>query len=683
MHDVRTFLQDLALVFCVAAVATVLFRRLKQPVVLGYLLAGIIVGPHVPIPLFADTARIHTLSELGVILVMFSIGLEFSMERLVRVLPTAGLAGLVQISGMIWLGYTVGRLFGWTWQESLVTGAMVCISSTMIVARVFADQRVDRRLSDIVFGILIIEDLAAVLLITVLITVMNGTGMEASMVVTTIGRLAGFLIALVVIGSFVVPRAIRAVGRLDNAETLLVASVGACFGLSLLAQKLGYSVALGAFVAGSLVGESGHRKQVEDLIAPVRDLFAAVFFVSVGMGVDPAAVGAHWAVVLVLTAVVVAGQIFFVSLGSFVSGQDVRTSVRAGMSLAQIGEFSFIIVGVGVASGAVGGFLQSVAVAVAVLTTFATPWLVRIAEPAALYVDRRLPRPLQTFVSLYGSWLEALRVRWARDSSPIRRLAAWLVIDASIITAIVVGVSLARPDLTRALTEHLGIPRPAGAALVLAGAALICLPFIIGVLRAARSLGAVLAIAALPQVAAGRVDLAAAPRKAFILALQLAIVLLVGVPVLAFTQPFLPPFYGALILLLLVSLLGIGFWRSTTNLEGHVRAGAQVVLEALERQRTTEEPLTQRLERLLPGLGPITPVRLAQDSAAQGQTLAQINLRGLTGANVIAIVRSDDGVVTPTGREVLEAGDVLVLSGTRQAIEAAALLLARTPSEAS
>ena len=683
MHEVRTFLQDLALVLCVAAVAIVLFRRLKQPVVLGYLLAGIIVGPHVPIPLFANIERIHTLSELGVILVMFSIGLEFSMDRLKRVLPTAGLAGLVQISGMIWLGYTIGRLFGWTWQESLVTGAMICISSTMIVARVFADQRVDRRLADIVFGILIVEDLAAVLLITLLITIMSGTGMEPSVVAGTLGRLAAFLIGLVVVGSFVVPRAIRMVGRLESTETLLLASVGVCFGLSLLAQELGYSVALGAFVAGSLVGESGQRKQVEHLIAPLRDLFAAVFFVSVGMGVDPAAVGEHWAVVLVLTAVVMAGQIFFVSLGSFVSGKDVRTSVRAGMSLAQIGEFSFIIVGVGVASGAVGGFLQSVAVAVAVLTTFATPWMVRISGPAALYVDRRLPRPLQTFVSLYGSWLESLRARSARDSSPIRRLAAWLVIDASIITAIVVGVSLTRPALTRTLTAHLGIPALAGHALLLTAAALVCLPFIIGVLRTARSLGVVLAIAALPQVTGGRVDMAAAPRKAFVLTLQLAIVLLVGMPVLAFTQPFLPPFYGALILLLLVFLLGIGFWRSTTSLAGHVRAGAQVVLEALERQRSIDEPITQRLEQLLPGLGPITPVRLDPDSAAVGQTLAQLNLRGLTGASVITILRGEDGVVAPTGHEVLEAGDMLALSGTKQAIAAAALLLARPRGEAS
>jgi CPA2 family monovalent cation:H+ antiporter-2 len=675
-------LQDLALVCCVAAVVAVIFRRLRQPVALGYLLAGIIVGPHVPIPLFADGQRIHDLSELGVILVMFSIGLEFSVGRFIRVLPTAGLAGLIQIGGMIWLGYTAGRIFGWTWQESLFAGALVSISSTMIVASTFAEQKVEHRLSELAFGILIVEDLAAVLLITLLTAITTGSGLSADMLLGTTGRLALFLLALLVVGFLVVPRAIRAVSRLDSQETLLVSSVGLCFGLALLAEKLGYSVALGAFIAGSLVAESGRAKQVEHLIVPLRDLFAAVFFVSVGMMVDPAVLLDHWLVILALTVIVIVGNVWFVALGSFLSGAGVRTSVRAGMSLAQIGEFSFIIAGVGVASGAIGSFLYGIAVAVAVLTTFTTPWMVRVSDRAALLVERRLPGPIQTFATLYETWLVALRKSpgEARRGSRVRRLIRLLAVDGAAITAIVVVVAVAWPRLAVILSEHLGLSQMVALPVIVAGALLVALPFGLGVLRCARKLGVVLATAALPAQAPGKVDLAAAPRKAFILALQLGIILLVGIPILAVTQPFLPLFYGLPILLLVVAALGIGLWRSTTNLEGHVRAGAEVIIEMLRSQSADEEPTLSELDKLLPGLGPMTAQRIGGDSPAVGKTLAELNLRGKTGATVLAIVRQDGAAVSPTGHETLAPGDVLALTGSDEAVTAARALL--TPGSA-
>jgi CPA2 family monovalent cation:H+ antiporter-2 len=677
-------LQDLALVCCVAAVVAVIFRRLRQPVALGYLLAGIIVGPHVPIPLFADGERIHNLSELGVILVMFAIGLEFSVGRFVRVLPTAGLAGLIQIAGMIWLGYTAGRIFGWTWQESLFTGALVSISSTMIVASTFAEQKVEHRLSELAFGILIVEDLAAVLLITLLTAITTGAGVSADMLLGTTGKLALFLVALLIVGFLVVPRAIRAVSRLESQETLLVSSVGLCFGLALLAEKLGYSVALGAFIAGSLVAESGRARQIEHLIVPLRDLFAAVFFVSVGMMVDPAVLLEHWPVILALTVIVVAGNFWFVSLGSFLSGAGLRTSVRAGMSLAQIGEFSFIIAGVGVTSGAIGSFLYGIAVAVAVLTTFTTPWLVRASERAALLVERRLPGPLQTFATLYETWLATLRKSPGepRRGSRVRRLVRVLAIDGAVITAFVVVVAVSWPWLAGILSESLGLPRMVALPVIVAGAALLAMPFALGVLRGARKLGMLLATSALPAQEPGKVDLAAAPRKAFVLTLQLSIILLIGIPILAVTQPFLPLFYGLPILLVVVIALGFGLWRSTANLEGHVRAGAEVVLELLRSQSEEEQPELGALEKLLPGLGPMTAHRLAGDSPAVGKTLASLNLRGSTGATVLAILRQDGGAVIPTGQETLAPGDVLALTGTTEAVTAArALLASGTASE--
>jgi CPA2 family monovalent cation:H+ antiporter-2 len=677
-----TILADLAVVLCVAAVTTVLFRWLRQPVVLGYLLAGLIVGPYVPIPLFADVERVHMLSELGVILVMFSIGLDFSLRRLARVLPKAGLVGVIQISSLVWLGYLAAQALGWTSLESIFTGAIVAISSTMVLAKIFAEQRIEGRLAELVFGVLIVEDLAAVLLLALLATLSVGAGDPGGALMSSAAGLLAFLVALVVVGFLVVPRTIRLVARLGSPETLLVTSVAICFALALTAQGVGYPVALGAFLAGSLVAESGEAEQVERLTRPIRDIFAAVFFVAIGMLVDPAAIPRNWSPVALLLAVVVLGKTFSVFLGALLSGYDVRTSLRSGMSLAQIGEFSFILAALGIASGATRSSLLPVVVAVSVVTTFATPWLVRASEPLALFVDRRLPKPMQTFVSLYASWLERLRARPRRTAGAgVRRLVKLLLADSVLLAAIVIGGSLGIGWVVGFLEARFRIPPLAGWWLAVAGGLGAALPFAIGIIRCARALGARLAAIALPPAPDGRLDLAAVPRRALVVTIQLAIVLLVGAPLLALTQPFVPAPYGVAIIGAALVLLGVTFWRRTTDLQEHVKAGAQLILEKLSTQAAGPRRTTglEDIERLLPGLSPITTLRIDAHNPAVGKTLSQLNLRGLTGASVIAIRRGGSGVLVPTGHEPLRAGDLLALAGTHEAIEAAKDVLCPAP----
>jgi CPA2 family monovalent cation:H+ antiporter-2 len=674
----RTFLEDLALVLGVAALTTLLFGRLRQPVVLGYLIAGLIVGPHLHIPLFADPERIRSLSELGMILVIFSVGLDFSVRRLGRVLPTAGLTGLIQISLMLWLGYGVGQAFGWSARESLFTGAIVAISSTSIVAKAFAEQAIRGRLARVVFGVLIVQDLAAVLLLALLTALSSGVGQPGAVLAMATGRLAAFLLAMIVLGFLVVPRAIRAVAALGNAETLLVASIGLCFGLSLAAHAAGYSVALGAFLAGSLVAESGEAVRIERLVRPVRDVFAAVFFVSVGMGVDPAVFTTHWPAVLALIAVVFAGQVVSVSLGSFLAGNDVRTSVQAGMSLAQIGEFSFIIAGVGVASGAAGAFLYPIAVGVSAVTVFASPWLIRASGPVALFVERKLPHSLQTFAALYGSWLEDLRARGrARgEEAPGRRLTRILLGDALAVAGLIIGGPLAADQFAATLASHTPLSPGVSRAVLLAAGLALMAPFAIGAVRAAGALGALIAARALPPVPQGSIDLAVAPRRALVVALQAALLLAVGVPLMALTQPFIPIGYGAAGLAVVLALVGIAFWRSARDLQAHVRAGAEMIVEVLAKQsRSHEHPTLAQVHALLPGFGALTPVEIAPGTPAVGRTLAELNLRGLTGASAVAIAHGTAGVVVPTGRETLQTGDVLALAGTHESIENARRLL--------
>jgi len=675
-HHANVFLTNLAIVLCVAAVTTVVFQRLRQPVVLGYILAGLLVGPHVPFPLVADDEIIRGLSELGVILLLFTIGLEFTVEKLLRVGAAAAIVAAVEVSIQIILGDLAGRIFGWSPRESLFAGAVVAISSTTIIAKAFAELRIGGRLRELVLSILIVEDLIAILLLAALTTLSAGRLSPAELGITA-GRLALFLGCVVVAGLLIIPRLVRAILKLDRPETTAVASVGICFAFALLAQRFGYSVALGAFLAGTLVAESQHGVSIEHLLQPVRDLFAAVFFVSVGMLIDPRLVFQHWAAILVLSAVVIAGKTVGVSIPAFLTGAGIRTSVAASMSLAQIGEFSFIIAAVGTSTRIVPDFFYPVAVSVSALTTLTTPWMIRASGPVAAWVDRKLPHALQTFVALYASWIDGLRAPGPRRTRA-QRLVRLLLLDAALLTAAVVLCARFFPDVVDWLRAR-GLGARAAEMIALATAIALTTPFLAGSVRLVGALALSLATQALPAGAPGKVDLAAAPRRALVVALQLAAAVALGLPLFAVARAFLPLAPTLALFAAAFVFLGIRLWLSVTQLQGHVRAGAQVLAAAFSQARGTPAAGSGAVEaeigRVLPGLG--SPVRftLSQGSPAVGRTLASLNLRGATGATVLAIARAGEEVLVPTGHEVLRVDDVLALAGTGEAVEAARALL--------
>jgi CPA2 family monovalent cation:H+ antiporter-2 len=679
MPESHSFLQNLALVFCVAAVTSVVFHRLRQPVVFGYLLAGMIVGPHIPLPLVADVEMVHTLSELGVVLLMFSLGLEFSLRRVVRIAGTSGLAALAETSLMFGLGFVAGGLLGLTTMERVFAGSIVAISSTTIIAKAFAEHGVRGRVREIVFGILIVEDLIAILLVATLTALVGGNGLSAGAVATTGLRLATFLLGLVGIGLLIVPRTMRAILRVDHTEMTLVSSIGICFAAALLALVFGYSVALGAFIAGSLVAESGGGKKIEHLIQPVRDLFVAIFFVAAGMLIDPRAVADHWAVVLALTVIVIIGKMVAVTIAAFLAGNGLRPAVQAGMSLAQIGEFSFIIAAVGTTSGTIRSFLYPVAIAVSAITTLTTPWLIRAAGPVALYVDRKLPKPIQTFVALYGSWIDRLRTEQAVPGGHlrIRRLVRLVALDAVLLAMLIIGSATEAERISGIMRNSLGVSERVAFIAVLAGGLAVGIPLLAGLVRVTWRLALVLAVRALPAGTKG-VDFARAPRTAFVTTLQIAILLAVGVPLLVLLQLMLPGIPAAILLVGTAIVLTLVFWRSARDLHGHVRAGAEIIVTALAQQaRLGEEELAKTMEHMavaLPGLGEPASVVLRSTSPAVGQTLADLNLRGLTGATVLGIWRSTgtgEQQIVPTGKERLRAGDVIALAGPHDAVASA------------
>lgn len=682
MSQAHEFLQTLAVVLCTAAVTTVLFQRLRQPVVLGYLLAGMLVGPYVPVPIAAQGNVIGNVAELGVTLLMFMLGVEFSLPKLLKVGPIIGFVGLVECSFMIWLGYSAGQAFGWSPLKSFFAGAMLASASTTIIVKAFNEEGIKADFTRIVFGVLLVDDLIAILLIVVLTALTKGEGLTTLELARTGGRLGLFLAVMLIGGLLVVPRLMRLVVSLNRTETTVVASVGLAFGFALLAVASGYSVALGAFLAGSLVAESGVERQVQRVVEPVRDIFAAIFFVSVGMLIDPLQAVANWPMVLVFVALVLVGRISGVTIGTFLTGQSIQTSLKVGMSMAQIGEFSFIIVGVGLASGATDQLLYTIAVAVSSITTLLTPWLIRAAEPTAAWVDTKLPRSLQTFAALYASWLEQLRARRA-DSQPgrFRRAIRWLIVDAVVVAAIVIGASVEMDRIMTLATSRLKLEPSTVRWLVIGGAAALSAPFWIGLARMARYLGFELATLAFPTATREQLDLAAAPRRLLVVTLQLAIVLAIGVPLIAVTQPFLPPFRGAAVLLFVLLLLALAFWRGATNFQGHTRAAAEALAQLLARQtrlaRADHHNVWPAASQILAGLGSPVPVEVQPGTVAEGKTLAEIELRGLTGATVLAIRRGDKSVLVPSGHERLQAGDILAVAGTHEAVESAKELLAR------
>lgn len=677
MYVIEGFLANLTLVLGVAAVTSVIFHKLRQPVVLGYILAGMIVGPHTAIPIFADSGTVQTLSELGVILLMFSLGLNFSLRNLFKVLPTAGLVAIIECGFMIWLGYSVGRAFGWTSVESVYAGAIIAISSTTIIVKAFSEKGIKDKVAETVFAILIVEDLIAVLLMAGLPLLTLQSGASGWMLAKAAGTLFMFLITLLVGGVLVIPRLLRLVMRMRRPEMTLVVSIGICFAVSLLAKEMGYSVALGAFIAGSLMAEVGEDGYLDTLIRPVRDMFAAIFFVAVGMLIDPPMIGSIWFSVLVFTLLVIAGKLLGVVVGAFLAGYGTRLSMRSAMSMTQIGEFSFIIAGIGVTTGATGQFLYPLAVAVSAITTLTTPWFIRGSDPVAKWVDRHLPNRLQTFSTFYATWIQRIRAPYpAYQRSRIKRLVLLLSADAAVFTGLVIGTSLSMDNLVTHTKAWLDLSENWAYGVGISATTMLALPFCVGMGRCIRALGFELTARVLPKHEDGKLDLSAAPRRVLMVTLQLTLVLLVGMPLLVLTLPFVPSYHGAILFAAILVVFGFVFWRDATQLYGHVRAGAEMVIEMLNTtiDKQKENSVIQ-LEQFLPGLGPVFSIRLSLGSPAIGRSLAELNFRSLTGASVIAITRGKQGVVVPTGEERLQEGDVLALTGTEDAVKASYELL--------
>ncbi|HOX58982.1 MAG TPA: cation:proton antiporter [Candidatus Paceibacterota bacterium] len=672
MHSVA-FLQDLAVVMIVAGLVTLIFHRFKQPVVLGYILAGVIIGPHTPpAALIHDKQTIDTLAELGVILLMFSLGLEFNLRKLTQVGASALIAALMEILLLFWVGYEIGRYFAWPLLDRIFLGAMLSMSSTTVIIKVLGELgKMKERFSQLIFGVLIIEDILGIAMIALLSGIAMTGRLSVGDVGLTLGKLGIFLAVALVVGLIAVPRLLGYVARFKSNEMLIITVLGLCFGVSLLAAKLGYSVALGAFIIGAVIAEAREIHRVETLLEPVRDMFSAIFFVAIGLLIEPAMLIAHWQPVLVITLAVIVGKVLTCSFGAFVGGNDTRTSLRVGMGLAQIGEFSFIIASLGVTLKVTSNFLYPIAVAVSAITTLLTPYLIKSADTMVGWFDRVAPRPLVSSLDLYTRWVGQFGSQ--RDSSMASKLVRQWLWQMALNSVLVAGVFIAAAFLERrrpGWLKELGIGDEGLKAAFWLAAVVFSLPLLIATFRKLQALGLLIAETKVHAATAG--ERTAAIRAVVAQVVPIAGTVVMGIFVLALSSTLLPSMEVFAVLVLIVAIVTWLLWRSSIRIYSKAQAALVETFAQPPAPRQSNAPAA------LPSLlreADLETVTLAANSAAAGKLIGELELRTRTGASIVGIERSGSRIINPGPDEELQSGDQILLLGARSQLDSARTVL--------
>lgn len=676
--EISPLLKDLAIILATAGLATILFNRLKQPVILGYLLAGFIVGPYTFAGSFvSDVAAVRTLGDIGVIFLLFALGLEFNFRKLRKVGVTALVSGSLQVLLMIWLGYVVGIAFGLSTLGAIFLGAIISMSSTVIIVKVVSEyKQQNAEWAQVIFGILIVEDILAVLLITILSATGGADALTATGVGTLLGTFALFIVAALVIGLLVVPRLVAFVAKMELDDVLVTVAVALGFGLAVLGGILGFSPALGAFLMGALIAESKAHKLVEDKIAPIRDLFTSIFFVTVGMLVDPAALVAHWPLILAVTIAVIFGKLVAGSVATFLGGRDLPTSLRVGFGLAQVGEFSFILAALAASTGATDAPLYVVAVSAACVTAFTTPYLIRTAPRAVKLFERHAPRPLLTYANLYAAWTKTLRETHA--GHPARRAAMRAALPAILYAAVSIAIVVFGGLSVETLGDTLATRAGREDLTLLLGwlaVGLIALPFVLLCVRSQRQFARALAHAAIPERL--RENDTTAPvavileRSFFFGGIVVSSIIL-----LLAASPFIPPGPILVVIGLGLALAGVLLYRALSRFQAGID---KTIHDALARPTpdaaSAQAQLAELVREKYPWAASTREVVLPHRPTASPTTIRRIHLRGRTGASIVAIHRGEASLYAPAPDTALLPGDRMVLMGEDHQLDAAEDLL--------
>lgn len=655
MAHLPDFISDLAVILISASIITIIFKWLKQPIVLGYIIAGILASPHVYfLPTVTDTANVEVWSEIGIIFLLFALGLEFSFKKLMDVGGTASIATLINMGSMIVIGYVIGKLLGWSYMDSLFLGGMLSMSSTTIIIKAFTDMGLQKKkFAGIVFGMLIVEDVAAILMMVLLSTLAVSQKFEGSELFEQLLKLVFFMLIWFVTGIYIIPTILKKLKKFLNDEILLIVAVGMCLGMVLFASSVGFSAALGAFIMGSILAETIESKHIEHLVEPLKHLFGAVFFVSVGMMIDPAIIIEHAGIIILLTVVILIGRPIFASLGVMASGQGMKVAVQSGFSLAQIGEFSFIIASLGISLKVMSATLYPIIVAVSVITTFTTPYFIKLSSPFADWIDRKFPNKWNKVRTGYASAYKSVN-----KQNTWKKLLKSILISVAVYFTLSIAIMLIFKKFITPFILDL-IPSIWGKILAASLTLFAMAPMMRAIIMKKtesndfRTLwsdnyfnrGALISLIALRVV------------------ICLAIILLVLIPLFPRVTPIL--IIIALVFLTLV-IFSQAFKKQSKRLESHF-------MENLNRKQVYDESQAaipaQVANDLLSKDIHIEEVEISPLSNVIGKSLKDLNFKQRTGVNIICIIRGNRKINVPDAKENLYPYDKIVIAGSDEEIQ--------------
>ncbi|GIL18146.1 MAG: sodium:proton antiporter [Oligoflexia bacterium] len=664
MSHLPPMIYDLAVILAAAAISTLIFSRLKQPVVLGYLIAGFVVSPHVSFwPNIIDKASVSLWAEIGVIFLLFGLGLEFSFKKLAKVGKSASIAAVFELITMSIMGFILGKALGWPNIDSIFLGAILAMSSTTIIIRAFQEAGLKGQgFVNLVFGILIVEDLIAILLIVLLSAISVPASFSGFNLLLLTLKLGFFLLLWFLVGIYILPSALRKVRDFLTSELMLVVSVSLCFLMVILSTKVGFSAALGAFVMGSILAETEEGERIEHLLAPVRDLFAAIFFVSVGMMIDPSVLKEHYLTIVLITIITVIGKLLGSGFGAILSGRSLRQSVQAGMSLAQIGEFSFILATLGMTLKVTSEFLYPVVVAVSAVTTFTTPYMIRYSDSIYLWIERRLP---QGFIEKMRRY--ELAMNSSRKEGSLRLIFRIYGLSILLNCVVVIGIGLLIGQLLLPLILDAMGDTGWIRAISAIGTLILSSPFLVAIMIKA------------PKKLSKEESETLARLKSLQLGL-FAIRLLVGFSLIAFVvYEFATTYFLPILVLILTPTLMLIFRGFFEQLYSAVE---NRFLQNLNAKELAEVQALALRPILAPWSATLTNFVMSSDSTIAGLTLDEARFRSHTGATVAMIDRGKRRILAPQRSERLLPGDQIFLIGTDEQLSSAQRLIENKSNEA-
>ena len=669
MSEELNLVRDLAVILISAGAFTIISKALKQPLILGYILAGFLVGPHISwFPGISSEETVSQWSEIGIIFLMFGLGLEFSFKKLLKVGSSALVTAGSKFLGVFVIGFVAGQAMGWTAMESIFLGGLLSMSSTMVVLKSYDDMGLKGRpWAGMVFGTLVVEDLIAILLMVLLSTMAVSNQFAGGEMLFNLAKLAFFLILWFLVGIYVIPSVLKRARRFLNDEILLIVSIGLCFGMVALAETVGFSSALGAFVMGSILAETIESEHIEHLVAPIKDLFGAIFFVSVGMMVAPAVIAEHWFTILIITLIVMLTHIIFAGAGILMTGGGLRNAVNTGFSLAQLGEFGFIIAGVGVGLGVMREFIYPVIIAVSVITTFTTPYMIKLAGPSYNMLLKRLP---ERWIARLDAPEQKSRSSAAEQSEWKKLLRAYflrIVLYGVVIVAIMIGSKeFLEPTAARLFPSWTTFQLNLAVVIV---TLLVMAPFIYGMAISSGSINRS-ASKLLAEKNANKWPLAGLVLTRTFLAVSMVLSVIASHFELA---------GWAFVLMLLGGIIFILAARRTMHRYSLLEQRFLSNLNEKEEAERRSHPVSTSLREKMAGYDVhLEPLEVSPDSAFAGKQLKDIPFRAETGANLVKIRRGSQSITIPSGEVRIYPYDKLLAVGSSAQIDALRAMLSRS-----